>query len=296
MLLVGCTTPPQSPSSPPQPQSPPPPPPQQTQPREQQTQTTQGGGAESQTPSQSPPSEQAEPQAPNQSDGGQTAPPPPSSESADVEIRDIPVDADGNPIEVPQRETAASPRGIEQTKPAAQSGGGGSAPPPSGANRAGAQPSGGTQQNGTPALTDTIDVRPITAQERGAALEADLQKRLSEFDEQMRKARQDAATRGAAGGGTSAGAGARPLPPPTSGAGGQADRSSGLGNTPDITGTTQPGEYRGAVGPTPSGLPDARDDDIVARQLREAASRESDPVLQEKLWEEYRKYRKGIGR
>ena len=33
------------------------------------------------------------------------------------------------------------------------------------------------------------------------------------------------------------------------------------------------------------------DDDIVARQLREAAERETDPIFKEKLWAEYRKYR-----
>ena len=35
------------------------------------------------------------------------------------------------------------------------------------------------------------------------------------------------------------------------------------------------------------------DDDIVARQLREAAEQETDPVLQEKLWLEYKKYKQG---
>jgi hypothetical protein len=43
----------------------------------------------------------------------------------------------------------------------------------------------------------------------------------------------------------------------------------------------------------PDNLPDARDDDIIARQLREAAMQEVDPELKEKLWEEYRKYKKG---
>ena len=37
----------------------------------------------------------------------------------------------------------------------------------------------------------------------------------------------------------------------------------------------------------------AIDDDIVARQLREAAEKETDPELKEKLWEEYRKYKAG---
>jgi len=35
-------------------------------------------------------------------------------------------------------------------------------------------------------------------------------------------------------------------------------------------------------------------DDIVARQLREAAEKETDPELKKKLWEEYRKYKEGI--
>jgi len=41
----------------------------------------------------------------------------------------------------------------------------------------------------------------------------------------------------------------------------------------------------------PDDVPDARDDDIIARQLREAAMSETDPELREKLWEEYRKYK-----
>lgn len=41
----------------------------------------------------------------------------------------------------------------------------------------------------------------------------------------------------------------------------------------------------------PDDIGDGTDDDIVARQLREAAMRETDPVLREKLWEEYRRYK-----
>ncbi len=40
----------------------------------------------------------------------------------------------------------------------------------------------------------------------------------------------------------------------------------------------------------PEDIPSGRDDDIVARQLREAAMREPDPVLREALWDEYRRY------
>ena len=42
----------------------------------------------------------------------------------------------------------------------------------------------------------------------------------------------------------------------------------------------------------PHDIPDGKDDDIVARQLREAAEKEQDPELREKLWDEYRKYKK----
>jgi len=42
-------------------------------------------------------------------------------------------------------------------------------------------------------------------------------------------------------------------------------------------------------------LPPPEDDDIVARQLREAAGKEPDPELKKKLWEEYWKY-KGVNK
>ena len=37
---------------------------------------------------------------------------------------------------------------------------------------------------------------------------------------------------------------------------------------------------------------DGSDDDIVARQLREAAESETDQLLKEELWNEYKKYKK----
>jgi len=41
---------------------------------------------------------------------------------------------------------------------------------------------------------------------------------------------------------------------------------------------------------TPDDIAVTVDDDIIARQLREAALAEQDPELRERLWEEYRKY------
>jgi hypothetical protein len=42
---------------------------------------------------------------------------------------------------------------------------------------------------------------------------------------------------------------------------------------------------------TPDDIAVIMDDDIVAKQLREAALAEEDPELRERLWEEYRKYK-----
>lgn len=41
---------------------------------------------------------------------------------------------------------------------------------------------------------------------------------------------------------------------------------------------------------TPADIPDLVSEDIVAKQLREAALEEEHPVLRERLWEEYRNY------
>lgn len=42
---------------------------------------------------------------------------------------------------------------------------------------------------------------------------------------------------------------------------------------------------------TPEDIPSGVDDDIVAKQLREAALAEEDPELRERLWDEYRAYK-----
>lgn len=46
--------------------------------------------------------------------------------------------------------------------------------------------------------------------------------------------------------------------------------------------------------PEPVDTPNGSDDDLVARQLRELAEQETDPVLRAKLWNEYKKYKQGI--
>jgi len=54
----------------------------------------------------------------------------------------------------------------------------------------------------------------------------------------------------------------------------------------------KPAGQGGGSGSGPGARYDPADDDIVARQLREAAEKETDPELKKKLWKEYEEYRK----
>ena len=47
----------------------------------------------------------------------------------------------------------------------------------------------------------------------------------------------------------------------------------------------------GGASAPPEDIPDGSDDDVVARQLREAAQKERDPELKRRLWDEYRRYK-----
>jgi hypothetical protein len=70
------------------------------------------------------------------------------------------------------------------------------------------------------------------------------------------------------------------------------DGTSGAGHMPS-GGAARQGEYSGQAQPAypvPGDIPSGNDDDVVARQLREAAMNEPDPELREKLWDEYRQY------
>ena len=80
----------------------------------------------------------------------------------------------------------------------------------------------------------------------------------------------------------------------------QSGQAVGAGTAPGTQGTVGAGAGAGdadidhsAYGAPGGKLPPPQDDDIVARQLREAAEKETDPELKKKLWEEYWKY-KGV--
>lgn len=135
---------------------------------------------------------------------------------------------------------------------------------------------------------------PLTAQERAAILAGTLNAGYEDFDgfileERARAQAQANAARG----------------PGTIGGGNSSAGGAGAGNSPIVTATGAVGAVGRASGvpgvnnrnnsatetfPPPQDIPSGRDDDIVARQLREAAMQESDPELREKLWDEYRKY------
>ena len=59
------------------------------------------------------------------------------------------------------------------------------------------------------------------------------------------------------------------------------------------TSQVEPSELPDRPKATPADIPDAKDDDVIARQLREAAMAETDPKLRESLWEELRVYKGG---
>ena len=80
---------------------------------------------------------------------------------------------------------------------------------------------------------------------------------------------------------------------PSRGPGAEQDNRSVEGGSGGFQVNAQPIPVRRAGTPIPDDIPDARDDDIIARQLREAAMQEEDPVLKEKLWEEYKRYKRG---
>lgn len=139
-----------------------------------------------------------------------------------------------------------------------------------------------------------------TPQEELAQLDAALASEMAEFDEkllveQQRVAAKTARTSESAAGGDGEG----------EGAGGDAEGDAQGERAGDSDGgeEQQAGDRRGTGGSVkqerrkggssapPEDVPDGSDDDVVARQLREAALKESDPELRRRLWDEYRRYK-----
>ena len=149
-----------------------------------------------------------------------------------------------------------------------------------------------------PAAIDQVGEQ--TLDEQLAVLDAELFAGLGEFDEMLlreqERVRAAAPMTDAAVGG---GAGDAGMSEGADGADGAEDEfgaesEDGNGASSSNGGGAGPGSRRqGGRAGVPPDIPDGSDDDVVARQLREAAEKETDPELKKKLWEEYRKYKKG---
>lgn len=166
-----------------------------------------------------------------------------------------------------------------------------------------------------PMAADIDLVAERTRVEKTGDLDARLMAELGDFDEMLLREqervkasapRTDTGAGGGAGGGGvtgtsgdaaadgatgSAGEGAQSA---SQGSGARASGSGAAGSS-QSRGATAPGSWNksGGTGGQPEDIPDGSDDDVVARQLREAAEKETDPELKEKLWEEYRRYKQG---
>lgn len=68
------------------------------------------------------------------------------------------------------------------------------------------------------------------------------------------------------------------------GAGGNGAEATGSGSN-----NSGPQQADSEIIPIPDDIDDGQGDDIVLRQIRDAASKERDPILREKLWDEYRR-------
>jgi hypothetical protein len=135
-----------------------------------------------------------------------------------------------------------------------------------------------------------------TAAEKSETLARELDKGLAEFDNMILGERQAAIEQENAEGGGGYGTGYY--------GDGDAPTQTAMIDKEMSPGGMQPGSGGGSKPPQPEAeipryeipddIPDSQDDDIIARQLREAAMKEPDPVLRDKLWAEYRKYKKDL--
>jgi hypothetical protein len=168
-----------------------------------------------------------------------------------------------------------------------------------------------------PPVTQSADIATQseqTPEEMIAALDASLKQGMGEYDEKLLREQErikaatpndNSASGGGIGGGSGeGGSGAEGNSGDSGDSGGMNDGSEG-GNqgVEGDGGRPAGGPADSSIGSgeagndsdQPEDIPDGSDDDVVARQLREAAEKENDPELKAKLWEEYRRYKLGTG-
>ena len=128
----------------------------------------------------------------------------------------------------------------------------------------------------------------MTTTERAAVLDEQLRRGYEAFDGFILGERERAQVETNAGG-------AAAQPGQEAGGGGTTPAGPQILNSGGPQVATQAPPMPGGQAPTesfppPEDIPSGRDDDVVARQLREAAMSEPDPELREALWDEYRNY------
>ncbi len=171
---------------------------------------------------------------------------------------------------------------------------------------------GGPGQEGDPRFAAVPDISGQTSAEQVASMEEELSAALGEFDEMLLEEQEKVAAHIP-----------RQRESSSAGQGGQPEGEAGEAGAGDGSGAQERSqteaegdsamEQRGGAQEQTSGSEGAGqgrtqasredstrrpgdiddDDDVVARQLREAAEQETDPEVKEKLWEEYRKYKEG---
>lgn len=166
---------------------------------------------------------------------------------------------------------------------------------------------------GDPRFESVPDFSGQTSGEKVARLEEEFTAALGEFDEMLLQEQEKVAAhiprqREDGGGGQGGQPGQSGGPETTTGStSGELEQAPGgtdiesdsrqTGGGPE-QGATNEGAGQGSaessrVPPSQGSRELSEDDDVVARQLREAAEQETDPEVKEKLWEEYRKYKEG---
>jgi hypothetical protein len=148
-----------------------------------------------------------------------------------------------------------------------------------------------------------ITKRELTREEKKALLEQQMGKLISDFDglllqhqEKLKWEQGVSQSNGSQDSGAFDKSGAKE----TAGAGVPADEVEKKPGSKDgpIQRAAEPGsgpgvEKQGEMPDFKKGdVWDSSDDDVIARQLREAAETETDPLLKKQLWEEYKKYKK----
>ena len=134
----------------------------------------------------------------------------------------------------------------------------------------------------------------LTEQERINLMDRALLRSLNKY-ERCQMAQERSAAAGGAGGGAGAdGQGSSTASAEMSGTEVSSDGASSsvesseleLPSTKPEDGTNLPGS-----GKIPDDIPPADNDSVLEEQIRQAATDETDPVIKEKLWNEYRKYK-----